>query len=475
MTDYFDQLESALRAAVPLIAVDPARPAVARRPHRPRWGALVAALAAAVAVAILVGAVALLGHRHAPTQPSHGNPPARHSRIQGDQYALGSWPSLDGLKANFAILRGPVTAQDRSWKPECDCAGTMRQLPLMTRHAQTLPDGTRMFVDVTQTLLDGDMGLPSGTYVLDLDIVNRHGAVDSSSFGPNVGYTVRPLQDRTGRPGAQPKAVNSVWAGLVPDGVAAVRWTFACDGPSAKGAPPCQVAHARTFTVPVIDNVAARRVAQAGLCAGCPGPTGIAWYDSSGRLVWRYRGGSNLPGPPFVKGGHGSGRLAVLRGDGVAGAILGRPTRQATRALIAALGPAAVSDVAVADCGIDHESAWTSPQVATPLTIYLRGGRFVGYRYGAPRSGIGLVPGPGAVLTTAQGLTVADTVGEARRLYGSRLSTNPVHNGTWAVSGAGGTLTGELQPVTYPMRKVTVFNPISTVAAGETGCVDTTP
>jgi hypothetical protein len=113
---------------------------------------------------------------------------------------------------------------------------------------------------------------------------------------------------------------------------------------------------------------------------------------------------------------------------------------------------------------------WTSPAVADPLTIYARAGRFVGYQYGAPVSEIGLQRGPGAVLATPRGLTLADTVAVARRLYGTGFTTSAAGGGTWSVVGDAGTLHGLVLPIIYPLRVVTNRNPVATIDAGETGC-----
>jgi hypothetical protein len=134
------------------------------------------------------------------------------------------------------------------------------------------------------------------------------------------------------------------------------------------------------------------------------------------------------------------------------------------------LGPPADAHVRTGGCGIDHESVWTSRAVAEPLTIYERQGRFVGYEYGAPVSEIGLMRGPGAVLVTPRGLTLAATVAMARRSYGTNFVTSAAGGGTWHARGQGGTLRGLVLPITYPLRVVTARNPIATISAGITGC-----
>lgn len=74
------------------------------------------------------------------------------------------------------------------------------------------------------------------------------------------------------------------------------------------------------------------------------------------------------------------------------------------------------------------------------------------------------------MLTTARGLTLGDTVGVARRLYGRDFTTSAARGGAWRAVGDGGTLHGFVEPIIYPLRVVTASNPVATIDAGQTGC-----
>ncbi|HUB05340.1 MAG TPA: hypothetical protein VMA76_09715 [Solirubrobacteraceae bacterium] len=147
MADYFDRLELELRAAVP-------RATAHRYPHphpharrlrparrRPRPGTVCVAVSVAVTAAVVVLAVALVGHAH---NAALRTPPS--SRHPSTGQATAAVPTLQQLLANFAVLRRPQTAADRSWQPDPDPGA--RSLPEATRLARTLPGGNRVFVSL---------------------------------------------------------------------------------------------------------------------------------------------------------------------------------------------------------------------------------------------------------------------------------------------------------------------------------------
>jgi hypothetical protein len=174
-----------------------------------------------------------------------------------------------------------------------------------------------------------------------------------------------------------------------------------------------------------------------------------------------------------VKGGRGNRALRTLRSAGVAGAAIGQEWRSAESRITRTLGRAAAVDVHVPSCGSQRETVWASPAVADPLTVFERDGRLAGYTYGASVNEIGLVRGPGAVLETARGLTIGQTIAQASRLYG-RLPTTARHGvGSWRISGTGSRLYGQVLPTIYPLKRVTGSNPIATISAGAIGCTNT--
>lgn len=452
--DYFDRLEAELRAAVPRVAHGGAQ----RHRGQRRWwhlhGGVSIAIGLAAVVTVALVFVPLHSDRHAPARPQllHHRGPGRGEFL----YPLGATPTLRQLLDNFAILRRPQTAQDRSWQPNCSCAGSARQLSDLTRLATTLPRGYRIYLDVEQLLVGGQLNQSAGSSVLNFTVVDPHGPTSGSSFGPNTGFTVYPISSG---------GKDAVWMSVVPDGVASVRWTFGCRGGNG-----CAGIRSRTFTVPVINNVAARQVAGADNCSGCSHPQSVAWLTADGSVVASFPGFGNIPAPPFVKGARSHGELRVLKPNGIGSAQFGESAATAIQAIQRRLGAATDANARAGGCGIDHESVWTSPAAADPLTIFQRHGRFVGYLYGAPVQQLGLVQGPGAVLATGQGLTLADTVRVGRRLYGPRFLTSAAGGGTWQALADGGTLRGSVLPITYPLRAVTANNQVATIQAGATGC-----
>lgn len=405
------------------------------------------------------------GHRIVPIR----NVAARDQTM----YALGAVPTLHQLLANFAVLRRPQTAVDRSWKPNCDCGRSARQLSSLTRHAVTLPGGDRVFLDVQQLLTSGSYNMSKGSYVMNLNIVGRQGDSSSEPYGPNTQFSLSPIA--AGGPRAilqhQTKG-GQLMASVVPDGVARVSWRFEFDCPPAlKRRIGCTPQPPKTVTVPVVDNIAARELPDITNYPMGARARDVTWFGRNGHVLARFDGYGNLPAAPFVTGRLGTGKRSVLTATGVGDARLGQASTAVIASLTKLLGPPADANAAVANCGIDHESVWTSPAAADPLTIYQRDGRFVGYQYGAPVSQIGLVRGPGAVLTTDRGLTIGDRFGAAKRLYATGVATHAAAGvGSWSATTRTGTLKGVVLPNTYPLRSVTAANKLATIGAGDTGC-----
>lgn len=469
----------------------PTDPRADRGRHR-QWDRLrpsgaVLSLLASVVIALVIGGFALelrhpttprsarLGHQQTPRP---GPLRARHrfrTPAGEDMYPLGAVATKTQLLANFAVLRRAQDTQDRSWRPDCSCGGAARQFFGLTRYVRTLHDGTRVFFDVEQFIDPGQLNMASGSYVLNLDLVSPSGkSTSGSNFGPNTNYLVFPMSShfpllRHGAPNLGPRSYD--WIGVIPDGVATVRWTFSC----VRGAQVnCAARTPRTYTVPVINNTAAQRVPDSGQCPACLHPVAIQWLSGHGTILASFgHTAGNIPAPPFVKGGRGARVLGVLNAHGIGQAQLGQPSESAIAALNSLLGPAAQTNASIGGCGVDHESVWTSPAVDAPLTIYQHQGRFVGYQYGAPAFEIGRQTGPGATLRTALGLTIGNTIGDARRLYGATVTTRVSHGvGSWQAMTRTGSIRGSVLPTRYPLRSVNAQNPIITIQAGDTSCND---
>jgi hypothetical protein len=114
---------------------------------------------------------------------------------------------------------------------------------------------------------------------------------------------------------------------------------------------------------------------------------------------------------------------------------------------------------------------WQSPTTADPLTIDSSAGRFVGYQYGAAPNLIGMIQGPGAVLSTKDGLTLSRSISAARRLYPNLVATvSSPRLDRFSITGQTNRIYGYALPNTYPARKVSGKDPIATIGAGNTGC-----
>jgi len=371
-------------------------------------------------------------------------------------------PSLQQLMDNFAVLRRPATAADRGWHPFCGCAGSGRQIKDLTRFAVKLSGGYRVFLDVVRFNA-------GGSYVLSLTILNGGGGTSSYSYGPNVQYGINPISSG-GEPGELTKAPGSqVFASIVPDGVSRVSWTFGCLPATAKA---CAGIHARTFTVPVINNVAAARLTGVPTCLSCGHPQEVVWHAAGGRVITSFSGYGNIAAPPFVSGTLGSGTKRLLTSSAIGQTHIGQSVSSAVPALTRQLGtPAYLNARVTTGCGVDHETIWQSPSVADPLTVYERNGRFVGYQYGAPADRIGLKRGPGAALETQSGLALGDTIGKAMQLYPSDFATRASNNlGYWSAATGGSKLSGSAIPNYYPVHKVVAGDVVATIDAGVTAC-----
>jgi hypothetical protein len=374
---------------------------------------------------------------------------------------LGSTPNLSQLMANFAVLRGPQSAVDRSWHPQCSCAGSATQLGQLTRFAVKLPHGYRVFLDVERFIAGGQLNTPGGSYMMNLDFVDRYGNTDSTSFGANTQYTVNPLSTaRPGPPSARPTGGAGL-ASVVPDGVAKVSWTFGC--PRGGRAPDgVKAGLSTTVIVPVVNNVAATWLAKAP--ADCPGATKVVWLGADGQTVTSFHSDGNLLAPPFVKGRLGHGTARLLTSSGIGNDRIGTSSTNALSTLNKQFGSPADSNVLVHGCASDRETVWTSPGVAVPLTVFTDHGRFIGYQYGADGGG---GEGPGAVLETRGGLTLGSEIRAARAIYPHGYASQSSSNvGYWSVSSAGSRFYGSATPVRYPGHTVTPGDRISTIGAG---------
>lgn len=424
---------------------------------RPRvLGVVLSMVGVAVTVAVVIVFISLPGHRQTPSHPPALRHPLPSPRTV--QSPLGSVPTLQQLLDNFAILGG--SGGQRPFAPG------QKNLTVVARE---FPGGYHVYVYVRRFGVSSQLNSATN-YAVTFGIVDSHGNSSVTDFGSNVNYGVEPLSWggprglRSAHPGQK-----TLWASLVPDGVATVTWRFGCRPAPHVNPRICAGIRTQTVTMPVINNVAASEIANVGRAGG---PT-VTWRASNGTIVGPSFGGyGNFAAPPFVKGEREGHELRVLLPTGIGSARIGEPSSSAIQTIERLLGAPAQVDVRTGGCGIDHETVWASPTAANLLTIFQRVGRFVGYRYGAPVDEIGLIQGPGAVLTTDNGLTLDDTVASGRRLYASGFTTSAGNGNTWRADSNGRSLSGSVLPMTYPVRGITPTDRIANIAAGETGCPD---
>ncbi len=383
------------------------------------------------------------------------------AEVHGSLNPLGATPSLSQLMDNFAVLRRAQTAADRRWHPHCDCAGAATQLGRLTRFTMRLPHGYRVFLDVERFISGGQLNTPGGSYMMNLDLVDRYGNTDSTSFGANTQYTVNPLSTASPGPPSKRPSGGAGLASLVPDGVAKVSWTFGC-ARGSRAANGATAGPGTTVVVPVVNNVAATWLAQAPDCAGA---TKVVWWGADGQTVTSFNPEGNLLAPPFVKGRLGHGTLRLLTNSGIGSAHIGTSSARAFAVLDKQLGSPADRDVPVHGCASDRQSVWTSPAVAVPLTVFTDHGRFVGYQYGA--SGGDPEDGPGARLETSGGLALGNEIRTVRAIYPyGYASQASSYVGDWSVASAGSRFYGTATPERYPSHAVAPDDRISTIGAG---------
>jgi hypothetical protein len=195
------------------IELEATRPAVAgRRAHRrgprPTFGAFASALSVVIAIAIAATAITLLSRGRDRTQSSG--------------------PAAGQLTAKLAVLRRPQTEADMlpgglhiksPLSPEGDV------IPRLTRLVRTLPDA-RLYLVVTMWSPDSVWSQRLGDQVAIVEVSGTH-ATESMPVpaadltNANDVSAVSPTRQQA------PSTPGLYYVGVVPDGVARVRWTFA--------------------------------------------------------------------------------------------------------------------------------------------------------------------------------------------------------------------------------------------------------
>jgi hypothetical protein len=215
MSDFFERLEHELRGAVTRAAPSSAAPAQDRssrhRRLRSSVGAVMVAFASVAAIAVVVIVVALTGH-------------GRHVRASSPPRPTAS-ACTSRLLAAVAVLRRPQTRADRAFNPDGNTITGLSQskpfpyvvVPGLTRRARTLPDGRSVFFVVYRPV--GDTRVTQLGDFLQAFVPSpggRSAAFVTEVMPPLLSYAYQ----------EPPTKIAGIYLGLVPNGVARVRWTF---------------------------------------------------------------------------------------------------------------------------------------------------------------------------------------------------------------------------------------------------------
>ena len=283
MSDYFERVEGHLLDAVERHANGGTRRArgsrdarhsvlrrqaaagLARRGSRPALGAVAVALSTVLTLALAVSALTLIGRGR--VGPGAGSSVPAGARA---------------LIAELGVLRRPQGSAD---KVALKHVTWVTIVPSLTRLAAILPNGQKMFLYIER--LDAEKASTSlrryfeqprqraalSGYRLGYSIGNR-------GDGPVPGFTANTVRQIRGPWVAQPYAQRVVLTGIVPDGVARVRWVFTR-----------RDRHSTSVLINVTDNIASASVSRLGL-GGFVYPSQTTWYAADGRAIKTIEGTS---------------------------------------------------------------------------------------------------------------------------------------------------------------------------------------
>ncbi len=248
------QVQTAVRREIELEAN---RPAIAgerasRPGRRPTIGEFATALSVLIAIAIAAAAITLLSHGRGPTR-SGG-------------------PGAGQLIAKLAVLRRPQTEADMlpgrlHIRSPLSPPGTI--IPRLTRLVRTLPD-VRLYLVVTTWSPDSTWSPRLGDQVSIVTVRGRHAAgtvpIPAADLtNANEVSLISPTDQQS------PNTPGLYHVGIVPDGVARVRWTFAND----------QFQPGAVVTEQAANNTAVSR----GPLDAFPVPLRAAWSAADGRRI----------------------------------------------------------------------------------------------------------------------------------------------------------------------------------------------
>ena len=248
--DVWRRIDAEARLAHDRVLTRRSAPAAVRARVRSLAGVMAALLG--VAVAIAVGAIALVSH-------GQGTP-------------AGDTAGTQQLIAKLAVLRRPQTAadilpSDLHIRSRLSPPGTV--IPQLTRLVRVLPDA-RLYLVVTTWSPDSTWSRRLGDQVSIVEISGGHAAQTVPSPAADL-TNANEVFDLTPAGLGSPSQRGDYNVGIVPDGVARVRWTF----PNRQNEPGA------VLDVAVAENVA---VTQARRDTG-PLVLRAAWYAPDGQRV----------------------------------------------------------------------------------------------------------------------------------------------------------------------------------------------
>lgn len=282
-------------------------------PRRPglRRGLEQLALGGSVILVLAVAglAIVLLGNHRQAAKPSSAASARRRPDLQSAPLAQ--------LLASFAVLRREQTKADHSLGPAIrELQGIYerrggRLLPDLTRRVATLGSGDPLLLTVERAR-SSPRNRAGERYSLSFMLAIPHGSERlAASYFPVL---LRP----------------GVWASVVPDGVARVRWTMS----SSSGCNPyrttrCETGRSFRVDLPVDDNVAVVRPPVEIGCtpAECRAihTKQVSWYDANGARIATVRtpaGSASRPGQRFRTPVNGT---LTVKGKGIAQVHLTSP------------------------------------------------------------------------------------------------------------------------------------------------------
>ena len=241
-----------------------------------------------VAAALIVGAVVAL--RRSPSPQA-----ATVSQVQPDlsaQWKVG--PTLNDLRANFAVLRRPATAAEHAAIATFRYGIGLHAPPRLVSPEEVRllgrVNGARVYLIVNPLFRHRTYGAVVA-HMMSLSIGNT-----GFAWGPE-NYLIFPtMVDTSG--GVGPTTGPASYVSVVPDGVRRVKWRFAC--PSTSGGEACRLPQQRLVVLPVRHNLAVLQTNTAESWSPEGNVASVTWYGADGltKVFTNFKTAVPFPGAP---------------------------------------------------------------------------------------------------------------------------------------------------------------------------------